>query len=308
MSTSTVDALDVPGGTVAAAAPLPDVLPPVRARHGFLGFVRRNPTIALGGFLLLLMLAVAVFAPFLFTADPTALAPARRTREPSAMYWFGTDMLGRDVYSRVLYGARVSLTVGFSVAICASAVGLAIGLFAGFVRWADAVVMRIMDGLMSIPSILLAIALMALTRGSVGNVVLAITVAEIPRVSRLVRGVVLSLREQPYVDAAVASGTRVPVIMWRHILPNTLAPLTVQATYICASAMITEAILSFIGAGTPPTIPSWGNIMAEGRALWQVKPYIVFFPAIFLSLTVLAVNLLGDGLRDALDPRMARKL
>jgi peptide/nickel transport system permease protein len=161
---------------------------------------------------------------------------------------------------------------------------------------------------MSIPPILLAIALMALTRGSVGNVITAITIAEIPRVARLVRGVVLSLREQPYVDAAVAAGTRPPAILLRHILPNTIAPMTVQATYVCGSAMIIEAILSFIGAGTPPTIPSWGNIMAEGRALWQVKPYIVFFPAIFLSTTVLAVNLLGDGLRDALDPRMAKRL
>jgi peptide/nickel transport system permease protein len=172
----------------------------------------------------------------------------------------------------------------------------------------DSVIMRVMDGLMSIPSILLAIALMALTRGSVGNVVIAISVAEVPRVARLIRGVVLYLREQPYVEAAIASGTRVPMIIWRHILPNTIAPLMVQATFICASAMIIEAILSFIGAGTPPIIPSWGNIMAEGRALWQVKPYIVFFPAIFLSVTVLAVNLLGDGLRDALDPRLAKRL
>lgn len=303
-----------PGGAatlpheVAAAAPMGDIMPPVKPKKGFIGFLRRNPTIAIGGFLVLLMIGVAVFAPFLFTKDPTALAPALRTREPSARWWFGTDMLGRDVYSRVLYGARVSLTVGFAVAFFASLIGLAIGLISGFIRVADAIIMRIMDGMMSIPSILLAIALMALTRGSVGNVILAITVAEIPRVSRLVRGVVLSLREQPYVDAAVAAGTRTPMIILRHILPNTLAPLTVQATYICASAMITEAILSFIGAGTPPIIPSWGNIMAEGRALWQVKPYIVFFPAVFLSITVLAVNLLGDGLRDALDPRMAKRL
>ncbi|MBI0534997.1 ABC transporter permease [Roseomonas sp. KE2513] len=293
---------------VAAAAPMPDILPPVKQRRGFLGFLRRNPTIAIGGGLMLLILLMAILAPLLWTVDPTALAPARRTREPSAMYWFGTDMLGRDVYSRVLYGARVSLIVGFAVAFFSSVIGLAIGLVSGFVRWADAIIMRIMDGLMSIPSILLAIALMALTRGSVGNVILAITIAEVPRVSRLVRGVVLSLREQPYVDAAVASGTSTPRIIIRHILPNTLAPLTVQATYICASAMIAESILSFIGAGTPPIIPSWGNIMAEGRALWQVKPYIVFFPAIFLSLTVLAVNLLGDGLRDWLDPRMAKKV
>ncbi|MDT7952782.1 MAG: ABC transporter permease [Acetobacteraceae bacterium] len=270
--------------------------------------IRRYPTMVIGGVLLLLILICAVAAPWLWTVDPTALAPAKRTRVPSAQYWFGTDALGRDIYSRVLYGARVSLTVGFAVAVLASAAGLLIGLVSGFVRWLDGLIMRVMDGLMSIPPILLAIALMALTRGSVGNVVLAITVAEIPRVSRLVRGVVLSLREQPYVEAAIASGTRAPLIIWRHILPNTLAPITVQATYICASAMITEAILSFIGAGTPPTIPSWGNIMAEGRALWQVKPHIVFFPAVFLSATVLAVNLLGDGLRDALDPRMAKRL
>jgi peptide/nickel transport system permease protein len=217
-------------------------------------------------------------------------------------------MLGRDIYSRVLYGARVSLTVGFTVAILSSVAGLAIGLVSGFIRFADGIIMRVMDGLMSIPPILLAVALMALTRGSVGNVITAITIAEIPRVSRLVRGVVLSLREQPYVDAAVAAGTRTLGIIWRHILPNTLAPMSVQATYVCASAMIIEAILSFIGAGTPPNIPSWGNIMAEGRALWQVKPYIVFFPAMFLSVTVLAVNLLGDGLRDALDPRLAKRL
>ncbi|PWC28200.1 peptide ABC transporter permease [Pseudoroseomonas aestuarii] len=293
---------------VAAAAPTPDVMQPKQPRKGFLGYLMRHPTIAFGGALLLLMIGVAVFAPFLWTKDPTALAPVMRTRDPSAAHWFGTDMLGRDVYSRVLYGTRVSLIVGFGVAFFASVIGLFIGLVSGFVRWADSIIMRVMDGLMSIPSILLAIALMALTRGSVGNVILAITVAEIPRVSRLVRGVVLSLREQPYVDAAVACGTRTPVIIWRHILPNTLAPMTVQATYICASAMITEAILSFIGAGTPPIIPSWGNIMAEGRALWQVKPYIVFFPAIFLSITVLAVNLLGDGLRDSLDPRAAKRV
>ena len=299
--------MPLPAETVAAPA-LGDLWPPVKLRRGIAGFVHRHPTVAFGSALLVIMLLIALLAPYLGTVDPTTLNTSRRTRAPSADFWFGTDMLGRDIYSRVVYGARVSLTVGFAVALIASAIGLTIGLVSGFVRRADGIVMRVMDGLMSIPPILLAIALMALTRGSVGNVILAITIAEIPRVSRLVRGVVLSLREQPYVDAAVAAGTRTPMIILRHILPNTMAPMTVQATYICGSAMIVEAILSFIGAGTPPTIPSWGNIMAEGRALWQVKPFIVFFPAAFLSVTVLAVNLVGDGLRDALDPRATKRL
>jgi peptide/nickel transport system permease protein len=299
--------MPVPDGVIAAPL-LPDLWPPVKRRTGFTGFVRRNPTIAIGGALLIFAVLMAVLAPYLWTVDPTAIATSRRTRAPSALYWFGTDMLGRDIYSRVVYGARVSLTVGFGVAILASLAGLAIGLVSGMVRWADGLIMRVMDGLMSIPPILLAVALMALTRGSMGNVIAAITIAETPRVARLVRGVVLSLREQPYVDAAIAAGTRAPMIILRHILPNTIAPMTVQATYICASAMITEAILSFIGAGVPPITPSWGNIMAEGRALWQVKPFIVFFPAAFLSVTVLAVNLVGDGLRDALDPRLAKGL
>jgi len=304
---SATSSAPVPPGLVVAPQ-LPDLLLPVKVHRGVFGFLRNNPTVAIGGLLLLGLVLIAIFAPYLGTVDPTALAPAKRTRPPSADFWFGTDALGRDVYSRVLYGTRVSLTVGLSVAVLATLAGLAVGLVSGFIRWADTIIMRFMDGLMSIPPILLAVALMALTRGSVGNVIMAITIAEIPRVSRLVRGVVLSLREQAYVDAAVASGTRTPMIILRHILPNTLAPILVQATYVCASAMIVESILSFIGAGTPPTIPSWGNIMAEGRALWQVKPFIVFFPAAFLSVTVLAVNLLGDGLRDALDPRMAKGL
>jgi len=287
-------------GPLAAADPAP----PLRKRS----YWRKHPAVTIGGLLLVLMILVAIFAPWLWTVDPTAIATSRRTRVPSELYWFGTDMLGRDIYSRVTYGARVSLTVGFSVALLASIIGLAVGLFAGFVRWADGFVMRVIDGMMSIPPILLAIALMALTRGSVQNVIIAITIAEIPRVARLVRSVVLSLREQPYVEAAISQGARVPRIIFRHILPNTIAPMMVQATYICASAMIVEAILSFIGAGVPPATPSWGNIMAEGRALWQIRPHIIFFPALFLSITVLAVNLLGDGLRDSLDPRLAKSL
>jgi len=303
MSSSSLTARDV-----AVQVPLGEVLPP-RKQRGRVGmFAYRHPTIFAGGLLMAIIIGIAIFAPFLGTVDPTALAPARRTRPPSSQYWFGSDMLGRDVYSRVLYGSRISLEVGFAVALAASVVGMFIGLTAGFVRVIDNVVMRVMDGLQSIPGILLAIALMALTRASVQNVIFAIAVTQVPPVSRLVRSVVLSLREQPYVEAAVAAGTRMPMIIIKHILPNTLAPVIVQATFICASAMLTEATLSFIGAGTPPIIPSWGNIMAEGRALWQVKPYIVFFPAAFLSVTVLAINLLGDGLRDAIDPRLAKRI
>ena len=269
---------------------------------------RRHPTAIAGGIVLLVMILIAVFAPWLGTIDPQAVAPIRRLKPPGAEFWFGSDMLGRDVYSRVLYGARVSLSIGIAVALFSTLVGLAIGLVTGFIRWVDAIVMRIMDGLMSIPPVLLAIALMALTRASVENVIAAITLAEVPRVVRLVRSLVLTLREQPYVEAAVAAGTTLPRILIRHILPNTMAPLLVQATYVCASAMITEAILSFIGAGTPPNIPSWGNIMAEARSLFQIAGYLILFPGIFLSLTVLAVNLLGDGMRDALDPRLARRM
>jgi len=270
--------------------------------------LRRHPTAIAGGVVLLLMVGVALFAPWLATTDPLALSPIKRLKPPSAQYWFGTDMIGRDVYSRVVYGTRVSLSVGLTVALLASVIGLSIGLVTGYLRWLDAVMMRVMDGLMSIPSVLLAIALISLTKASLQNVIIAIAITEVPRVVRLVRSLVLTLREQPYVEAAIASGTRLPAILLRHILPNTVAPLLVQATYICASAMITEAILSFIGAGTPPNIPSWGNIMAEARSLIQIAGTILLFPGLFLSITVLSVNLLGDGMRDALDPRLARRM
>ena len=283
-------------------------MPRGAGRRGPWNTVRRHPTAVLGAIILTAMVAMAIFAPYLGTVDPQKVAPIFRLREPSQRFWFGTDLLGRDVYSRVLYGARVSLTVGLGVAIVATAVGMLLGLVTGFVRLADSIVMRFMDGLMAVPPVLLAIALMALTRASLENVILAIAIAEIPRVTRLVRGLVLSLRELPMVEAAIASGSGLPSILFRHILPNTLAPLLVQGTFICASAMITEAILSFIGAGTPPNIPSWGNIIADGRSVFQVKPYIIVFPGIVLSLTVLAVNLVGDGLRDALDPRLARRI
>ncbi len=269
---------------------------------------RRNLSIVIGGGLIAVMVGIAILAPWLGTVDPSALSPIRRLRPPSDQFWFGTDALGRDVYSRVIYGSRASLFVGFAVAASAVLSGLFFGLVSGFNRWVDAILMRVMDGLMSIPSVLLAIALMALTKASLENVIMAIAIAEVPRVTRLVRGVVLGLREQPFVEAAIATGTSTTRILVRHILPNTIAPIVVQATYICASAIITEAILSFIGAGLPPSIPTWGNIIAEGRAIFQVRPQLILIPAAFLSLTVLAINLLGDGLRDALDPRLARQM
>jgi peptide/nickel transport system permease protein len=293
---------------VEAASDLPPMIASSRGSGPVTTFARRYPTILLGGALLLLIALAAIFAPWLGTVDPQALAPAQRIRPPSEANWFGTDGLGRDVYSRVVYGARTSLVVGLAVATIATSFGVFVGVLSGFVRWVDPIVMRIIDGLMAIPSVLIAIALLGVARGSIVNVIVAIALAEFPRVARLVRGVVLSLREQSYVSAAIACGSSATRIMLRHILPNALDAIIVQATYIGASAIITEAILSFIGVGTPPIIPSWGNIMAEGRALWQVKPYIVFFPSIFLCLTVLSVNLLGDGLRDMLDPRAAKRL
>ena len=247
-----------------------------------------------------------MIAPRLGTIDPAALSPIRRNRPPSTQFWFGTDTLGRDLYSRVLYGARVSLLVGITVAVLSTILGTMVGLASGALRRLDGIIMRAMDGLMSIPGVLLAIALMALTRGSVYNVIIAITIVETPRVARLARGLVLSVRELPFVEAATASGSGPVKIIMRHILPSIFAPLLVQATYICAAAMIIESTLAFIGAGTPPSIPSWGNIMAEGRALWQIRPHMVFIPAAFLCVTVLSVNMLGDGLRDALDPRAWR--
>jgi peptide/nickel transport system permease protein len=252
------------------------------------------------------MLLLALFSPWIATHDPIRVNPTARLKPPSAEHWFGTDQLGRDVFSRVIYGSRVSLLVGFTVALLSTVIGLSIGLVTGFVRKVDAIVMRIMDGLMAIPSILLAIALISLSQSSIQNVIIAITIPEIPRMVRLVRSVVLTLREQVFVDAAVSLGAGLPRILFFHIMPNTVAPLIVQATYVCASAIIIEAILSFLGAGTPPDVPSWGNMMAEGRTYVFVGVWLLLFPGLFLSLVVLGVNLLGDGLRDTLDPRLRR--
>ncbi|MBV1694001.1 MAG: ABC transporter permease [Hyphomicrobiales bacterium] len=270
----------------------------------------------------MLMILIGLLAPFLNTLSPTEIAPAARNRMPGTermvrndageqvkvVHRMGTDSLGRDVYSRVIYGARVSIFVGITVALLSIFFGLIIGLVSGYFRWLDPIIMRIMDGLMAIPAILLAIALVSLFRAGIGAVIVAITFPEIPRVVRLVRSVVLSVREEPYVEAAVTVGTPTLPLLWRHVLPNTIAPLIVQGTFICASAILVEAILSFLGIGIPPEIPTWGNIMAEGRQFFRIYPHNILYPGVFLALTVLAVNMLGDGLRDTLDPKMAKRV
>jgi peptide/nickel transport system permease protein len=294
---------------VTAAIALADESAP--SRRSLLGrsadAIRRNPTIFIGAVLLAALVLVAILAPVI-AADPFRQAPINRMRPPSERWWFGTDQFGRDVFARTIYGSRVSLTVGISVALFSSLIGLLIGLACGYFRALDAVLMRIMDGLMAIPSILLAIALITLTRPGLGIVIIAIVIPEVPRVARVVRSVVLSIRSQPYVESAIAGGTRSLKLLVRHILPNTLAPLIVQATYVCASAMLIEAGLSFLGAGVPPEIPSWGNIIAQGRTFFQIAPWSILIPGAFLAVTVLAVNMLGDGMRDRLDPRLARRM
>jgi peptide/nickel transport system permease protein len=279
-----------------------------RRRSGPWSLLAAYPIAAIGAAILAAVVAAAVLAPLLWTIDPIALNPANRLKPPSGDHWLGTDMYGRDVWSRLVYGTRVSLTVGLSAAVLSIALGLMIGMVAGYVRWLDGLIMRVMDGLMAIPGILLAIALVSLSGASLTTVIVAITIPEIPRVVRLVRSIVLSVREEPYVEAAISVATPTLKILRKHILPNTIPPLIVQATYVCASAMLTEAILSFLGAGTPPEVPSWGNMMSEGRLFLPLAPGIVLFPGVALALTILAVNVLGDGLRDKLDPKLARRI
>jgi peptide/nickel transport system permease protein len=269
--------------------------------------VRRYPTIAIGGVLLAFVALAALLAPWI-AGDPIGFEPINRLKPPSEAFLLGTDSLGRDVFARLVYGARISLLVGLTVALIAVVSGALIGLIAGYFPRVDAVIMRVMDGIMAIPAILLAIALVALMGSSVLVVIIAISIPEVPRVCRLVRSVVLSVRNLPFVEAARSNGTRVPKLLRRHILPSTVAPLIVQATYICASAILTEAGLSFLGAGTPPEIPTWGNMIASSRLFLMLAPWTVFAPGICLALVVLAVNLLGDGLRDRLDPRISRRM
>ncbi len=256
---------------------------------------------------LIILVTMTLISPWIVPHDPINMDALQRLKPPSDTYALGTDAYGRDLLSRVLMGGRVSLLIGIGAAFVSILIGLAIGLVAGFSRWADAIIMRIMDSLMAIPSILLAIALIALNGASIGSVLAAITIPEIPRVVRLVRSIVLSAREEPYIEAALSLGSSMPKIIWQHLMPNTLAPLTVQATYVSASAILTEAILSFLGAGISTEIPTWGNIMAEGRLYFQLKPSLIFWPGLLLSLCILSINLLGDTARDLLDPRLKKR-
>jgi peptide/nickel transport system permease protein len=285
-----------------------EVVKAATRRPSRIGRMIRRPLPAMGAVLLLILISVSIGAPWITAQDPFDMNVVDRLQPPNETYFFGTDAFGRDIFTRTLYGGRVSLSIGVSVAVTSTVIGLIIGIIAGYFRMADAILMRIMDGLMAIPGILLAIGLMSLTRASIWVVIIAITIPEVPRVVRLVRSVVLTVREQVYIQAAGAIGTRFPRLMLKHILPNTFAPLIVQATYIAASAVLIESYLSFLGVGTPPEIPSWGNIIAEGRLYVQIAFWNILFPSIFLALMVLSINILGDGLRDMLDPRLARRI
>jgi peptide/nickel transport system permease protein len=279
-----------------------------RQNNPIIMIIRNYTNILLGGSFLLVVVTLAIFAAYIVKESPTTIDADNPLLSPSSEFIFGTDQMGRSVFSRVIYGGRISILVGLSVAFAATSIGFIIGVISGFSRWADAVIMRIMDGLMAIPGILLAIALMSLTEASVKNVIIAVSIPEIPRVVRLIRSLVLSIREQLFVEAAFATGSSVMKVIFIHVLPTTLAPLAVQASYVCASAIINESYLSFLGAGIPPEISSWGGIMAEGRDYFSIAPWLILIPGVFIAWTVLSMNILGDGLRDTVDPRMANKI
>ena len=269
-------------------------------------FLRSHREVTLMLALLAAMPPVGVLAPLL-AGDPAAINPANRLKPPSAAHWLGTDHLGRDVYARLVYGTRTSMLIGFSVAAATTLIGVAIGLYAGFAARGGAVVMRINDAMMSIPAVLLAIALASLMSQGVMAVIVAITIPEIPRMVRVVRALVLGVRQQPYIAAAVSIGTRGLPLVMRHVIPNTLGPVLVQATYACASAIIASAVLAFLGVGTSPDVPSWGGMMADARRQFRLHPDLMLYPGLALSALVLIVNILGDRLSDAMDPRKSRR-
>ncbi len=267
----------------------------------------KNPNMLTGFIILAVISFFTVFAGAIDRYDPLRLEPLDRLLAPSSEHWFGTDNTGRDVYSRTIHGGRVSLRVGFTVALLTVCAGMVVGLISGYDRRADMVIQRFMDAIMSFPTLLLALALIAMLGSSVNNVIVVITVVDTPRMVRIVRAQVLSLREYQFVEAARAIGAPTWRILLLHVAPNTFAPVMVQATFVFATAILVEAGLSFLGLGIPPELPSWGNILALGRTYLQTAVWIAFFPGLVLTITVLAINLVGDGLRDALDPKLSRR-
>lgn len=306
-----IDETDIPA---APNAETPAIIPPATAMQRVWG----NGSVRIGAAILGILLIMAIGAPWLGTVDPTAIDPSNINIAPGSRatitdfegrtqehyFLMGGDSYGRDTWSRIAYGARVSLLVGAAVAVFCAFWGSVIGLLSGYFRWLDGIIMRLMDSFMAIPNILFAIALITVWRASVLTIIVAISIPEIPRIARLLRSIVLTLREEPYVEAAIALNTPTWKVLLKHILPNAVAPLIVHITYVFGSAMLIEAILSFLGIGLSAEIPSWGIIMSEGRVNFSQHPEHVLFPGFFLALTVLSINILGDGLRDSLDPKL----
>lgn len=261
-----------------------------------------DPVTILGLVVLAVLIATAVLAPWISPYGPTDINPATRLQPPSGEHWLGTDRIGRDVLTRALHGGRISLTVGFLVGVAVLCVGVVLGLLAGSVRWLDGLIMRVIDGIMAMPAVLVGVAMVVMWGGGLWALLIAIGIPSLPDTVRLTRSLALSIRTEPYVEAASMAGTRLPMLLWRHFIPNALAPLIVIGTYVGANAIVAESLLSFLGVGMPPEMPSWGNMIAEGRLAFQIAPWGVFVPALFLTATVLAVNLVGDGLRDSTDP------
>jgi len=264
----------------------------------------RNQLTSIGTVLTVAILLMAAFAPMLSTHDPLRTNVRNRLQPPSAQHWMGTDDAGRDIYSRAIYGSRVSVRVGYSVVLLTTLFGLAIGVAAGYYRWLDGLLMRSMDALMAFPSIFLAIAILAALGPRESNVIWALTITLTPATARIVRGVVLSLKELDFISASRSLGASDLRILVRHVVPNSLAPLIVQSTFVLGVAILSEAGLSFVGAGTQPPTPSWGNMLADAKRYLFVAPWMSYFPGLFIVFGVLGLNLLGDGLRDAFDPRM----